>query len=233
VQFDLVPDLRLKAYPMFADTQDYVCTPRLAMDPQPRGVARANPFALDDPQVVRLLVIDDSEGDYVITRKLLLDAEDTNYQVDWASHGSTALQIMEDEEHDVYLLDQRLGALSGLDVLTELRARGMTRPTIMLSGLSDASPDRQAMNAGASDYIVKGEMTAAVLERSIRYALEQHLKIDRSFVKDSALGGANARLVKGTLALAEAMGITTVAEGVETELQRNFLLANHCVIMQG
>ena len=89
------------------------------------------------------------------------------------------------------------------------------------------------MNAGASDYIVKGEMTAAVLERSIRYALEQHLKIDRSFVKDSALGGANARLVKGTLALAEAMGITTVAEGVETELQRNFLLANHCVIMQG
>jgi PleD family two-component response regulator len=145
---------------------------------------------------VRLLVIDDSEGDYVITRKLLLDADDTNYEVDWASNGSTPLQIMEDEEHDVYLLDQRLGALSGLDVLTELRASGMTRATIMLTGLSDASPDRQAMNAGATDYIVKGEMTAAVLERSIRYALEQYrllIELDTVAKTDGLTGLANRR----------------------------------------
>ena len=61
----------------------------------------------------------------------------------------------------------------------------------------------------------------------------QTLKIDRSFVKDTASGGSNADLVRGTLALAEIMGLTTIAEGVETEAQRDFLVANGCGIMQG
>ena len=62
----------------------------------------------------------------------------------------------------------------------------------------------------------------------------QTLKIDRSFVNDmTTAGGMSAGLVKGTLSLANIMGLTTVAEGVETEEERDFLAANGCAIMQG
>ena len=61
----------------------------------------------------------------------------------------------------------------------------------------------------------------------------QTLKIDRSFVRDAVTGGSNADIVTGTLALANIMGLTTIAEGVETTRQMEFLTQNRCPIMQG
>ena len=83
-----------------------------------------SPNAANSDQTLRLLVVDDNEGDYVFTRELLYDVEDTAYEIDWAADEHSALKAMEEQEHDVYLLDHQLGKLNGLDLLVEVKRRG-------------------------------------------------------------------------------------------------------------
>src|SRR5205823_13476224 len=75
--------------------------------------------------------------------------------------------------HDVYLLDYRLGPRSGLEMLRELKARGVTAPIILLTGQGEYETDRAAMVAGAADYLEKTRLDSVLLERSIRSALLQ------------------------------------------------------------
>ena len=73
--------------------------------------------------------------------------------------------------HGLCLLDYNLGARTGLDLLREVLARGCRTPIIMLTGNDDREVDVKAMEAGAADYLVKGQFGGPHLERSIRYAI--------------------------------------------------------------
>jgi len=74
---------------------------------------------------------------------------------------------------DVCLLDYRLGAQTGLELLKDARGRGSKCPSILLTGQGAHEIDIEATLAGASDYLVKGDLNALKLERSIRYAVQQ------------------------------------------------------------
>src|SRR4029078_4558715 len=78
------------------------------------------------------------------------------------------------KEHDLYLIDYRLGQHDGLELLRHARASRVTAPLILLTGQDDGDIDLAAMKEGAADYLVEGQIDAAALERSIRYALEQN-----------------------------------------------------------
>ena len=124
--------------------------------------------------VVRVLLVDDDEEDYLIARDLLAEAEgSTRFRVDWVAGYDDALEMMAQAAHDVYLLDYRLGPRDGLELMREARQRGCSPPIILLTGQGDREVDVQAMEAGATDYLVKGELNARLLERSIRYAIER------------------------------------------------------------
>ena len=171
----------------------------------------------DTTQALRLLVVDDNEGDFVFTRELLSDIEDTEYTLDWASDGQSALRIMEKQEHDLYLLDHQLGSLNGVQVLEEVRRREINKPVIMLTGMSDRLLDRTAMTAGACDYLVKSELTSALLERSIRYAVERArlvAELDASAKRDGLTGLANRRYFNDFLdgAIARAFSVDRFCE---------------------
>ena len=73
--------------------------------------------------------------------------------------------------HDIYLLDYRLRGQTGLDLLNDLAAENCKVPIILLTGQGDHYIDMEAMNAGAMDFLVKGEIDSNLLERSIRYAM--------------------------------------------------------------
>jgi diguanylate cyclase (GGDEF)-like protein/PAS domain S-box-containing protein len=126
-----------------------------------------------ESQPVRLLLVDDDEDDYIVTRALLLDIEGGKFELDWVPTYEGALEEIERRRHDLYLLDYHLGERNGLELLREALRNGCEAPLILLTGNSDHEVDLQAMKAGAADYLVKGQIDGPLLERSIRYALQQ------------------------------------------------------------
>jgi len=118
-------------------------------------------------------LVDDDEDDYLITCDLLSDVEGTSYNLDWVSNYEEALKVISHNRHDIYLLDYRLGAHSGLDLIQNAIQEGCRKPMVLLTGQGDSEVDIQAMKAGAMDYLVKGQLDASLLERSIRYAIKR------------------------------------------------------------
>lgn len=121
-----------------------------------------------------ILVVEDDEDDFILTRDLLCSTKDFLPEVHWVNTYHQALAEMGHNRYDIYLLDYRLGAENGLSLLREATTLGCRGPVILLTGQSDHYIDIEAMHAGAADYLVKSEITATLLERAIRYAIEQN-----------------------------------------------------------
>lgn len=121
----------------------------------------------------RLLLIDDDEDDFVITRDLLRQATDAMQPLDWCADYQQGLAHILAQEHDLYLVDYRLGAESGLELIEQARQAGASRPIILLTGQGDAHLDASAIALGAADYLVKGDFDSTQLLRSIRYAIDR------------------------------------------------------------
>jgi two-component system, cell cycle response regulator len=123
---------------------------------------------------LRVLLVEDDEDDYVLTRALLAEEFGGRLTLVWASTRAEGLDQLTQESFDVALVDFNLGSETGIDLLREARARGCRTPVIMLTGQDDRATDMNAMHAGAADYLVKGRATRDMLERAIRYARERH-----------------------------------------------------------
>ncbi len=65
---------------------------------------------------------------------------------------------MKSRANDIYFIDYRLGAKTGLDLLKEAIASGCEEPVILLTGKGNHTVDMEAMRVGAMDYLVKGEL---------------------------------------------------------------------------
>jgi diguanylate cyclase (GGDEF)-like protein/PAS domain S-box-containing protein len=124
-------------------------------------------------QPTRVLLVDDDEDDYVMTRELLSEAATGVFQLDWSSDYDEAVALIERREHDVYLLDYRLGERSGLEILRAVGSKNPQSPMILLTGQGDDFVDIEAMREGAADYLIKAQLTSDLLARSIRYAVER------------------------------------------------------------
>lgn len=120
---------------------------------------------------VKVLLIEDDEDDYILTCDLLSEIKGTRYQTVWISKYSDALAAIRDERPDVCLIDFRLGEGTGIELVREAIAAHCRVPMILLTGQGDVETDIEATEAGAADYLVKGEIEAPILERSIRYAI--------------------------------------------------------------
>ncbi|MCK5259839.1 MAG: response regulator [Candidatus Omnitrophica bacterium] len=127
---------------------------------------------MNDDNQLKILIVDDDEEDYMIIRELFSEIVGKKYRLDWAAGYEAALEIIERNDHDVYLFDYRLGDHTGLGLLRAAIDNGCKAPIILLTGQGDHEIDLLAMKMGAADYLVKGEMDAAFLDRSVRYALE-------------------------------------------------------------
>lgn len=125
----------------------------------------------NDP--VKVLLVDDDEDDYVLTRDWFSEMADTKFELEWVNSYEQALVAITNCHHDVYLFDYRLGSHNGLELLREALSHGCLAPIILLTGQGDHEVDLEAMKAGAADYLDKSLLGAPLLERSIRYAIER------------------------------------------------------------
>lgn len=125
--------------------------------------------------VVRILLVEDDEDDYILTRDLLSDIPGRTFEIVWLPSYEEALNEIScgETSYDVCLVDYRLGAFTGLDVLRAAREKDFCAPIILLTGQGDVEVDIEAMNAGAADYLVKGQIDTAALDRALRYSIAQ------------------------------------------------------------
>lgn len=121
--------------------------------------------------VPKILLVDDDEDDNVLVADLLSDAFGVDVRPDWAETFDTGLAAMMAGEHDVCLVDFRLGCRDGLDLVREAARNGLRAPVIFLTGADCRETEEEAKAAGVADYLCKDDISASVLARSIRSAM--------------------------------------------------------------
>lgn len=131
--------------------------------------------------LIRVLIVEDSEEDQEFYRRSLLKGFHEPFQSIWAEDGATAFELVEKHDPNVILLDYQLPDLDGLEVIQTLHQvmpKEAVPPIIMMTGQGCEQIAVEAMKLGIADYLVKGEITAKQFNRSIRLALKQ-AKLDK------------------------------------------------------
>ena len=119
----------------------------------------------------RVLFIEDSPGDARLVREEL-GAAGAGIRLAWVERLDDGLAHLAGEPVDAVLLDLSLPDSSGLETLARVLEAAPAVPVIVMTGTADERLAIQAVQAGAQDYLVKGQ-SAGLLARAIRYAIER------------------------------------------------------------
>lgn len=151
------------------------------------------------PAALKILLLDDDEDEFVILKGVLARAGG-QYSLDWTADVDRAMADVRRAGHDLYLVDYRLGPVTGVDVIRRSIEAGAKAPMILLTGTGaageDGEIDLEALRAGAADYLDKQELTPKRLDRAIRYARErvEAARLRRAGERSSFLAEASALL---------------------------------------
>lgn len=123
--------------------------------------------------ITRILIVDDDEDDFLLTSEFIKKISDRKFSIDWCFKYADAITSIKGNTYDLYFIDYYLGARTGLDLIKEAATLQLDIPLVLLTGKGNQIIDREAMQAGAMDYLVKSELTLEKVERCIRYSLER------------------------------------------------------------
>jgi serine phosphatase RsbU (regulator of sigma subunit) len=126
-----------------------------------------------ETQRCHILLVEDDPDDVWVMRNLLGDRWDGPFDLIHVELLSTAVELCAERAFDVILLDLGLPDSRGLETFFAMYARARDVPIVVLSGYNDESVAVKAVQAGAQDYLVKGQVDDNLLVRSIRYAIER------------------------------------------------------------
>jgi len=126
-----------------------------------------------DSTEIAVLLIEDNHDDALLIRRDLSKAVRISYNIIHVDGISKGLERLNSGGIDVVLLDLGLPGNQGLSVLEEVQAQSMAVPVIVLTGHDDDDLAREAIQKGAQDYLVKGQVSGNLLQRAILYAIER------------------------------------------------------------
>jgi two-component system response regulator QseB len=138
-------------------------------------VAMDRTAAPADPEAARLLPVEDEPELRGMLGTLLTEE---GYRVDGAPDGQRALHLGLTQRYDVIVLDRRLPAIEGLDVIGRWRRHGVSTPVLVLSAWGTAADRVAGLDAGAEDYLTKPFDINELLARS-RALRRRHLDVAR------------------------------------------------------
>jgi len=117
-----------------------------------------------------LLIIDD---DPVVRARLASYLQAAGFSVLEADSGARGLQLLEESSPDLLICNFRMPDLSGQDLISQLQEQGSETPVILLSDTGSMSDAIDSLRLGAADYLTKPLDDLAVLEHSVRRALQE------------------------------------------------------------
>jgi diguanylate cyclase (GGDEF)-like protein len=154
---------------------------------------------------LNIMLIEDNPGDARLISELLKDGRKGFYQLAHVDRISKGVDHLKQNNMDIVLLDLNLPDSTGMDGLSTVKSIAREVPIIVLTGLDDEAVAVTAVQYGAQDYLVKGQVDGLLLWRSIRYAIErkqQEQKMAYMATHDSLTGLPNRFLLNDRLAMA-------------------------------
>ncbi len=170
-----------------------------------------------DNAIIKALVIDDSTDDVDQLRESFSKAGVNDFEFTHVLQLAEGLLILDVQDFDVIILELDLQDSAGITSLDQTTARAPDLPIVVLTRIDDDVMAMSAMQAGAQDCVVKGQIAGAALARSIRYAVERHRVQSEQFraAQEEPLGRVIALIgAKG------GVGTTTVVSNVAAALAR-------------
>ncbi len=170
----------------------------------------AEPLQLEQSKQIptKILLVEDNPGDVRMVRETLAMQHIALFEITAVSRLGDALMSLRGTPFDAVLLDLSLPDAKGLETLSRMRQRAPFVPIVIMTGQSDERLAISAVNEGAQDYLVKGDVDGNALARRIRFAVERM----RSSVTRS-VGPEQPKLCKtlGLLGSKGGVGTSTVA----------------------
>lgn len=120
---------------------------------------------------LRILIVEDNPIDALLLERMLA-GETEQFEMCRAQQIAEATSLLS-HPWDVILLDLRLPDCQGLETLRKVRALAPESPTVVITSLDDASLALEALNQGAQDYLIKGQITRDLLLRCVHYSIER------------------------------------------------------------
>jgi two-component system, cell cycle sensor histidine kinase and response regulator CckA len=122
---------------------------------------------------VSALLVEDNPGDRRLIREMLAETTASSFEVQHADRLQAAIDYLVQSKVDVVLLDLGLPDSQGLATLRRIYAQVPDLPIVVLTGLNDEVIGVQAVNEGAQDYLIKGQVDTHLLRRTVSYAIER------------------------------------------------------------
>ncbi len=127
---------------------------------------------MDTKELIKILLVEDDEDDYMIIKDYLSDTF-VLYEITWAVNYKSFVTHLNEGSFDLVITDYLLGNTSGIEVLKKVKEKDAFIPVMLLTGKGSTSIDMEAMKLGAADYLVKGSFDASTIERAVRYTIER------------------------------------------------------------
>lgn len=121
---------------------------------------------------IKILIVEDNQGDARIITEMLKEANDLDFDASHVMRLDEGLKYLITKEFDVILLDLCLPDSEGIETFNIMNYNSNDIPIIVLSGLEDEIYAVSAVGRGAEEYLVKGKIDSQTLVRSVKQSLE-------------------------------------------------------------
>lgn len=155
--------------------------PRRPAPPTGRGHLRP----IETPPI-KVLLVEDNDGDAFLISEMLEGGYSSRFELTHLRRLTEAKTRLATDEFDVMLLDLGLPDAQGLDSVQQVHALAPDIPLVVLTGLDDERIASLALQEGAQDYLVKGQIDVPGLRRAVRHAIERKTIEEKLFAEQES-----------------------------------------------